>query len=221
MSGLAVYFVLRTQFIALKLKNVLELERTRIAQDMHDDVGARLSQLSVMQETLATQDAVSGEVRDELQKLARASRQAVSAVQDVVWTINPNHDTLEALVDFLIRHADSYLSAVEIPCRFETPSTLPPITVHSTVRHEIAMAFKESLQNVVKHARATEVSVAISFDGSSLVIAVADNGIGIGTGPHRGNGLTNMNQRLSMVRGSCRVHARAGSGTEVVFRIPL
>ena len=213
----------RRRLAHLESENALSMERRRIARDMHDKVGALLSQLSVRQDTFARDHALRGTAESDLLELSRCTRQAVRSLNEVVWMINPKHDTLESLADYMINYADHYLSPVEIRCIFDAADVWPACDVRSHVRHELVMAFKEALQNVVKHAGATEVQITIGVQDSNFMVVVADNGIGLPAvpGPRRGDGLENMKNRLASLGGSCEFRTRSGGGTQVVFRMPL
>ncbi len=141
----------------------------------------------------------------------------------MIWTINPRHDQLESLADHLLDYADKYLAPLEIQCRVDAPESWPPVVIRSQVRRNLVLAFKEALQNIAKHANATEVRITMAVADRALVVTIIDNGIGLaqsidGTG---GDGLDNMRNRLVEIHGSCRISPGMQGGTEVTFRIPI
>jgi signal transduction histidine kinase len=215
--------VSRRKIARMRAETALLKERGRIARDMHDDVGACLCRLSVLQETFARDYHFPAEARQDLQQLALTARQAVSSLHEVIWTIHPKHDQLDSLVDHLLDYADKYLAPLEIQCRVDAPESWPPVEIRSQVRRNLVLAFKEALQNIAKHANATEVRITMAVEDDALVVTIIDNGIGLAqsTDGTDGDGLDNMRNRLVEIHGSCRVSTGAQGGTEVTFRIPI
>lgn len=211
----------RRKIARMRAETALLQERGRIARDMHDDVGACLSRLSVLQETFARDYQFPAGAREDLHQLAVTARQAVGSLHEVIWTINPKHDSLESLADYLLDYADKYLTPLEIHCRIAAPDHWPPVVVRSQMRRNLVLAFKEALQNVVKHARATEVRIAMEVADYELTVTVVDNGTGLPQTVASGDGLDNMHSRLKEIQGSCKVNPGPHGGTQVTFRIPI
>lgn len=213
----------RRKTARLLAESALTSERRRIARDMHDQVGAMLSQLSVLQDTFVLNYELPATAHDDLGQLSHTTRQAVQALNDVVWTVNPRHDNLESLADYLFRYADHYLTPVDIPCHLEAPATWPEVVIRAQVRHELVCAFKEALQNIVKHSKATAVEITLALHAEGFAVTVADNGVGLpsATQATGGDGLGNMRNRLATIGGKCDVRTRPQGGTEVRFLIPL
>jgi signal transduction histidine kinase len=207
----------------LEAKATLDEERARIARDMHDEVGARLSQLAILQDIFAREHSLPEGAQKNMQQLAESTRQAVASLDEVVWAVNPKNDTLPSLAGYLEQCATGYLGAVEIACRLDAPFDWPPIEIRAQVRHNLVLAFREALQNVLKHADATEVTLTLRLDGSDFIVTLADNGRGLpdelgGAGK---DGLENMSARLVAIGGHCEVRRRAAGGTEVEMRVHL
>lgn len=198
-------------------------ERRRIARDMHDEVGGRLSQLALMQDLILQGHTLSPESQQSLRALAANTREAVDALDQVVWAVNPLNDSLAGLVEYLSYLATSYLSPLNVNCRLDAPFDWPDIVVRAQVRHEITLAFREALQNVAKHAAAGSVTLFMRFEASVLTIRLTDDGCGLPDdyqGPGK-EGLSNMRSRFAMIGGSCTVRRRPEGGTEVEMRAPL
>jgi signal transduction histidine kinase len=145
-------------------------------------------------------------------------------MDEIVWAVNPQHDTLDSLASYLGNFAQEYLVPVGIRCRLEAPLHLPHLPITAETRHNVFLAFKEALHNVVKHARASEVSIFLNPDGLGFVLAVRDNGRGFDPAavperPGRGNGLKNMRQRLEKLGGRFEIRSAPGSGAEIRFVI--
>ena len=214
---------LTARMVALEARASLDHERARIARDMHDEVGAGLSQLAILQEILARELASPGEPHRRVRELAQTTRRIIDSLDEVVWTVNPENDTLASLAGYLGQCATSYLGSVEIACRLDAPFDWPPHEVRSQVRHNLALAFREALQNILKHSRATEVSLKLRLEAATFAVLLADNGVGFPEG-QRGigqDGLVNMRARLAAIGGTCHVRAHASGGTEVELRVGL
>jgi signal transduction histidine kinase len=216
------YFT-RLKIARLEAKSALAAERSRIARNMHDDVGARLAQLAVLQDVFAREHPMPPAAKSDLATLTAHTREAMESLDEAVWTVNPRNDTLSSLAAFLMQHADHYLTPLGIACRLDGPNTWPEIALRAGTRHEVALAFKEALQNIVKHAAASEVELTLRQEAGRLTIRVADNGRGFPAtigGPGE-DGLLNMRQRLESIGGSCEWLPREGDGTLVEMKLPL
>ncbi len=207
----------------LEQHQALDEERARIARDMHDVVGARLTQLAVMHEVFAAQHPQPPDAASSLHQLSGTAREAVSALDEVVWAVNPRNDTLQNVADYLCHSATEYLAPLQIPCRQNVPTEWPDRQVRAQTRHQLMLAFKEALQNVAKHAACTEAVVTLFEDSSHLVVRLEDNGRGLppDTAGMEKDGLANMCSRLTSVNGSCTIGPREGGGTIVEMRVPL
>ena len=213
----------RRRIAALEARSALADERTRIARDMHDEVGARLAQLAVLQDVFASEYPQPDAAQESLRQLARTARQAVASLDEVVWTVDPQNDTLASTAEHLAQHATSYLAPLKIACRIVAPIDWPPVEIRAQVRHELILAFKEALQNVLKHARATEVTLTLRHEPAQFIVRLADNGCGLTQrtqGPGH-DGLRNMASRLAAVGGVCEIDSPAGGGVVVEMRVPL
>ncbi|HEY2342959.1 MAG TPA: ATP-binding protein, partial [Chthoniobacteraceae bacterium] len=208
---------------ALEYSSALATERTRIARDMHDEVGARLSQLAVMQDVALHQHSLSPEAHESFRRVAETARMAAAALDEVVWAVNPRNDTLLSLVEYLGMCATNYLGPLEINCRLDSPLEWPSVEIRAQFRHQIALALKEALQNVVKHSGASEATLILRQVGGHLVIRVTDNGSGLPPEAHSShrNGLHNMCERLASIGGSCEIRNLPEGGAEVEMRAPL
>jgi len=146
-------------------------------------------------------------------------------MDEIVWAVNPRHDRLDSLANYLSRFAYEYLSMAGIRFRLDFPLDLPTQPVTAEVRHNLFLAFKEALHNIVKHAAANEVRVELKLAAAQLTLLVADDGRGFGQGTPAGrlatgNGLANMQQRLGEIGGRCEIHSEPEHGTTVTFIVP-
>ena len=196
-------------------KRVLEEERARIARDLHDDLGASLTEVAVL--AGSGQHAPAADQTPGLfEAIGGKSRQMVAALDAIVWAVDPEEDSLQSLVDYLAGFAGDYLAPSEIACRFDIPVAFPDIQLPGNVRHGLFLIVKETLHNAVQHAGATEVTCHIAFDHPLLRISIADNGTGfdVSAAPE-GHGLRNFADRLNPLGGAYAIDSRPGCGTTV------
>ena len=203
-------------------KHALEAERSRIARDLHDDLGSSLTEISVLAST--GQHPQSGETASAnlFQTIAAKARRLIAALDVIVWAVDPEDNSLQSLADYVSGYAAEFFSHTNIACRFKVPVSFPPITLEGRVRHDLLMTVKEALNNVVRHSEATEVEFRMSISDGHLEIDIADDGMGFeATAGRDGHGLKNLSARLLHLGGSCTVESRQGCGTTVSIRLPL
>lgn len=209
---------LRLRMHHLEQQAALNKERARIAKDIHDDVGANLTQIALLGE-LAQQDSTAPEKSaGRIDRISSTARQAVRSLDEIVWAVNPRNDTLAHLIDYAGQYALDYLRVAGIRCRLDFPETPPSREVSTEVRHNLFLVVKEALNNLVKHANATEVWFRINADDRRLSMSIEDNGRGFNGQPSsdpEANGLRNMRQRIAEIGGEYRIESRPGGGTRV------
>lgn len=234
LAGGAVLLVARRR-LQLKLERierqrVLERERARIAKDIHDDLGASLTQISMLSETVIHQLERPQQAAQNLRQIFGAARASTRALDEIVWAVNPRHDSLDSLATYIVKFAQDFLGATNIRCRLEMPLQLPVWTLTAEVRHNLFLAYKEAINNVVKHADAQEVRVSLAISAEGFALCVADDGKGFdlgkvstGSQPDRlgGNGLENMRRRLEEIGGVFEIDSRPGAGTRVAFKVKI
>jgi signal transduction histidine kinase len=150
-------------------------------------------------------------------------------MDEIVWAVNPRHDTVEGLANYLEKFALDFLGAAGIRCRLDFPEQYPLLPLTSEIRHNLFLAFKEALHNVVKHAGAPDAFIELRIGAATLELSVKDEGHGFQPGTvtssrdrvSGGNGLENMRRRLDKAGGRCEIHSAPGQGTQVVFRVPI
>ena len=225
LSGL-VFFTARRRYQRrverLETQLSVEKERARIAQDIHDGVGANLTEIAWLAE-VAGQDAVRPEeVRIQTRKISGTARETVQLFDEIVWAVLPQNDTLTSLVEYLGRRVDEWFENSPTRCWFSAPRELPDIMVPAEVRHGFYLACKEALHNVNKHARATEVRVQVAVAGRRLQVDIEDNGCGFEAATVAGgNGLRNLRQRFQKLGGQFELQSRPGHGTKIHMAIGL
>ena len=201
---------LRKRLASIRQRDVLSIERARIARDIHDDVGARLTRISMLISMAAERDSEISGIADEV-------REVVRALDEVVWAVEPRNDTLSAFVDYVYNYAENFVSASNLGIRAKFPPEPPEAKLSSVVRHAVFMCIKEALNNAVKHAEASHVFVAMETSGGMVEIRIGDDGRGLVAPREGGNGLLNMRTRMEEIGGSFEIGPRQGGGTEAVF----
>ena len=212
---------MRRQLRQFEQAHAIERERMRIAQDIHDDLGARLTQMALLSEMAAGEIGPQGKAGERLAKVAQGSREAVRALEETVWAINPRKDSLHDLVDYLSHYANEFFQPTPIRCRQDLPLIIPELQLAAEVRHNLFLACKEALNNIQKHAQATEVWLRLTVADSRLDLLIEDNGSGPPPQARLGNGLQNMQTRLAAIGGQCSVDSQSGRGTRVCFSLAL
>jgi len=203
-------------------QRALEAERSRIARDLHDDLGSSLTEISVLASSGQFRQTSAEQQPNLFQAIGAKARSLISALDVIVWAVDPEDNSLQSLADYLSGYADEFFSHTAVACRFKVPVSFPAVTLEGRVRHELLMAVKEALNNIVRHAGATEVEFRMVMADNSLEIEIADNGKGIqNESPSDRHGLKNLSARLQKLGGNCTVESRPDGGTIVKFRLPL
>lgn len=215
-------------------QRAIERERARIARDIHDDLGASLTRITMLSQS-ALGALTDAQPAAEVRQIYQTARELTQAMDEIVWAVNPRHDTLDSLVTYLGRFAQHFLSAAGIRCRLDLPLHLPARALTAEVRHNVFLAFKEALHNIVKHAHATEVRLSLEVRPDGFVLVLTDNGCGFkwdplqpppasaedGTRPASGNGLFNMQKRMEEIGGCCGWDTAPGQGTKAKLVVML
>ena len=208
-----------------KQQEALEHERSRIARDLHDQLGANLTQVALLGEMAKSDRELPEEVESHAEQILQTARETTRALDEIVWAVNPSNDTLEGLVNYAVKYAQDYLALAGLRYRADVPAQLPAAALPPDVRHNVFLAFKEAVNTVVKHAQASEVWIRLQFSPESFTFEIADNGRGPAHGdPERTknrNGLRNMRKRLEEIGGAFALTPGAGGGTLVRLTAPL
>jgi signal transduction histidine kinase len=206
----------------LEQQAALQKERARIAKDIHDDLGADLTQIAYLGE-LAQQDrSEPAKVAERIGTISTTARQAIKSLDEIVWAVNPRNDTLPHLIDYAGQFALDFLRPAGIRCRLDFPDQIPPRVLSTNLRHNLFLVIKEALHNIVKHAGATEIWLRVSLREEMLTVVIEDNGCGFTQAPDDAlaDGLRNMRQRIEEIGGECRVESQPQTGTRVILHLP-
>jgi signal transduction histidine kinase len=209
---------LQAKMRQLEQHAALDRERTRIARDLHDDLGCSLNKVALTMEMMQRGPAPAEPAK--IQQCWTMVRDVAGSVDEIVWAINPRNDTLRYMVDYISQFAVEFLQAADISCVMDLPDNLPERTVSPEVRHNLLLVVKEALNNVARHARAGEVRVKISVTDQQVAFAIEDNGCGFERPPDNAScdGLRNMRQRMEEIGGSFQLDSKPNAGTRIVFR---
>jgi hypothetical protein len=206
-----------------KEQRLLNHERARIARDIHDDFGTRLTRLVLEGEVAKSELSGNSSANERLSRITNGLREALGAMDEVLWAVNPRRDTVKDFVTFICEHAQTFLQPTRIECRLEVEAHLPPLAFDLPLRRSLLLAVKEAINNVAKHSQASTMTLSIHQEESNLVVIVEDNGVGFQSGQTGAgrNGLANIVQRMSDVGGTCQICSQPGNGCRVEFRMPL
>jgi signal transduction histidine kinase len=215
------------QLARLEREHTVERERARIARDIHDDLGTNLTEITLLSELAQSTDAPPNEVQTDVRRIAAKARSLTHSLDEIVWAVNPRNDTLDSFVTYACIHAEDYLKTAGIRCRLKTPETIPSQAMETNVRHNLFLVVKEALNNVVKHATASEVTISFAIHQNAFEVIINDNGCGFDTtngvlaasGKRVGNGTVNMRQRMQEIGGTFDLQSAPAQGTTVKMSV--
>jgi signal transduction histidine kinase/ligand-binding sensor domain-containing protein len=216
----------------LEQQHALETERSRIARDIHDDLGASLIQITLLSELARTDLARPAEAEAHLRQISGTARDLTRAMDEIVWAINPQNDSLEDLLTYTVKFAQEHLRIARIRCRVDAPAHLPPLHLSADLRHNLFLAIKEAINNVAKHSQASEAWLRLRARRKEFTFEIEDNGVGLPvaalngateklTTPGSHNGLRNMERRLREIGGTFHARPRPNGGAILRFAIPI
>jgi signal transduction histidine kinase len=203
-------------------QRAMEQERARIAQDLHDELGSGITEIGMLVARARSSVPPAERTQNHLEQVRDKAREMVTTLDEIVWAMNPRHDSLASLVSYLCLYADRFLGLANISWRLEGPTGPPDLVVDSRHRHQLFLAFKEALTNIVRHSGATEVRLSVQVEGGQICLSIADNGRGLAVGERTAgmDGVANMQSRLEKVGGRFEVAGGDERGTIVRFYLP-
>lgn len=225
-ASLAVLLCLRLMTrlaVQSKGQELLHRERARIARDIHDELGARLTELALQGEVIQTELPKGSGVAPKLEALCEKARAVSGAMDEVVWMLNSRRDTLPDFANYACKYAQRFLASSPVRCRLDVDANLPALVFELPIRRNLILAVKEALNNAVKYSEATELFLRIHRQGQNLSVVVEDNGKGFDldlANPQR-NGLHNMEGHMNEVGGKCKITTKADTGCRVEFLVAL
>jgi signal transduction histidine kinase/ligand-binding sensor domain-containing protein len=207
----------------LRQQHALEQERARIAQDIHDELGANLTSIGLLADMGERHKANPGALTRDLDHISQTARASVAAMDAIVWALNPRNDSLDHFANYVAQFTRDFFRPTQLRTRLELPATLPAQPLTADTRHQLFLLVKESFNNVVRHAEATEVRLELACEDGHLRLTISDNGKGL---PDKAaaagqDGLVNLRERIGRLGGTLRVESKAGEGTRLDFTVPL
>jgi signal transduction histidine kinase len=201
----------------------IEQERARVAHDLHDDLGAGLTEVNMLSSLVKSPTTSTDEKQRYLDDLADTARRMVTSLDEIVWAINSHNDTTASLASYFGSYAQRLLDLAGVACGLDIDEKFPELPLDPKFRQEVFFAFKEALTNVVRHAHATQVWLRIAIRDGRLVVEVADDGRGFNFTERQAgsDGLANMKERLKKLGGECNIGSNTNAGTTVRFSAPL
>jgi len=215
---------LLTQLAAqTKAQKFLQVERARIARDIHDDLGAQLTQLLLLGEVAQREHPEASTARGQFTQLCTGARALAHALDEIVWAVNSRRDTVRDFTSYVCKYAQIFLDPTGIRCRLDVEAEMPATAFDLPLRRNLFLAVKEALNNAAKYSQAQELFLRIFRRGQKLLVVVEDNGVGFDPEQASGerNGLTNMAQRMAEIGGTCALASQPGAGCRVTFAVPL
>jgi signal transduction histidine kinase len=211
-------FSLQKEQEYMAVKSMLEgrlAERERIGREIHDDLGASLTSISLLTEVLKKRVAESEKI--EVVKISELSAELIGKLNDIIWALNDQNDSLRSLTSYLRKFADGFLRDAGIILVFHEGAEASETFVDGIKRRNIYLVIKEALHNIVKHSNATQVIISVQFH-QKIIITIEDNGVGFSKAAIKddGNGLRNMKSRMSKINGSLELRSVNGTFIEIV-----
>jgi signal transduction histidine kinase len=205
----------------IEQERIIAEERARISKDLHDDLGSQLTQIGLLA-WLPDGSSHSEKAGDRLRLIGEKSRLMVSALDEVVWMMNPKSETLSSFTAYIAGYAEEFLSKTDIVCRVETPNSYPEKIITSEARNNLFLSVKEAISNAVRHGKPSQILLRFVVSENNFDIHIKDNGFGFNTSAiSHGNGLANLQQRAHKFGGTYQIKSTIQGGTIVILQLPL
>ena len=226
-GGGLVRFILRQKvrqkLALLQMQISLDKERARISRDIHDDLGATLTQITLLSELAQREASQPSKVNLYTAQISQTARELVQTMDEIVWAVNPRNDSLSRITGYILQYAEKFFAATSLRCRFDSPEEWPDQSLSAETRHHLFLAAKEAMNNAARHSGATEVWVRWKLSDGCLQLGIEDNGKGFPAGSRApfGNGLANMKKRMEEVGGEFEMTSTPGTGTSIRFKLRI
>ncbi len=208
---------LRKKIAELERQKEIDKERLRISREMHDDIGAGLTQITLMSESAKMKNNPQ-----ELDDIAQTSRQLVNSMSEIIWSLNPENKTVELLMGYLREQINKQLEYSDMDYSIQLPDTESDIVLSNEQRRNILLVTKEIINNAIKYSSAEKISIKATLDSDQLVFSVQDDGIGFDPGIKSfGNGLKNIKHRITELNGTLSIESSPDKGSSFVYTVPL
>ncbi|MGM0589621.1 MAG: two-component regulator propeller domain-containing protein [Bacteroidota bacterium] len=207
----------------LEYKMAVNKERLRISRDMHDDLGGRLTQIHMMSQFATGNNSYPDEIKQQFSEISQEAREVIQNFSEIVWSLNPQNDTLDNLVDFMVQYSENFCRRVEIQCRIYADEHVPEIEITSNSRHYLLSVLKEALNNAAKYAQCSVIEIHFTLNDGRFLMTISDNGIGFDRTKVRrsGQGLESMESRVRSIGGTFKLNTARREGTAINVSWPL
>ncbi|TAL03788.1 MAG: hypothetical protein EPO07_05770 [Verrucomicrobia bacterium] len=207
----------------IRQQKALELDRSRIARDLHDQLGASMTQLSLLAEMVEADRDIPEEVEAHARQITQTARHTTHTLDEIVWAVNPANDTLNGLINYICKNAQDYLNVAGLKYRFDVPPQIPATPLAPEVRHNVFLAAKEAVTNVVRHSQGTAAWIRLKLDTDSFTLEIADDGRGVpdAAKDSERNGLRNMSRRMEDVGGKFAISRAPEGGALITLTAPI
>lgn len=215
---------LKRRLYELHQRHQLEQERMRIAQDLHDELGANLTSIGLLADLGTRHQSKPAMLGRDLEQISKTARESVMSLDAIVWALNPHKDSLEHFVSYIAQFTRDFFRPTQIRTRLELPESLPEQSLDTEKRHDLFLLIKELFNNVVRHAEATEVHLRLAYEKNCLYLSVSDNGKGLAAAAAGGesqDGLVNLRRRIEALGGSLCIGTPKGGGSRFDFTLPM
>jgi len=214
---------LKEKILQLEKETAVEKERNRIAQDMHDDLGSGLTKIAILSEVAKKQLQQPEAASVQLEHISDSSRTLVDNLQDIIWMLNSKHDQLDSLVVYIREYATKYFEQSDIHVSFNYPTHIKAVRIPEMQRRNLFMAIKEALNNIAKHAEASQVDISFYLQHDIVNFVISDNGKGFIPDETRkfANGVKGMQSRMEQLGGTCNINSIPDKGTAITFSLSL
>src|ERR1051325_11435355 len=207
----------------LRREQAMNRERARIAQDIHDELGSTLTSIGLLADVGTRHKFDPNAVTRDLNQISQTARESVAAMDAIVWALNPRNDSLDHFANYVAQFTREFFRPTLLRTRLDLPADLPAHVLTSETRHQLLLLVKESFNNIVRHAHASEVELQLACENGDLRLTIADNGKGLpdeaaATGR---NGLANLRERIERLGGTLRIESKPGEGVRLSFVLPL
>ena len=226
-GGLAVLLIFVVIiFIIMRQREKIRLikkERNRISRELHDDIGAELTRITVISQNLQKKTNKDDEMQEKLGKISEAGKKVLGSIGEIIWTMNPQKNNLESIFGYIRRYVSEYLEMSGIEVNIEFPDEIPANSVSDEYRRNIFLVIKEAIYNITKHSKATRVRLSMNFRKRWAECEISDNGTGFSVTEKQnwGNGLSNMNQRMKDIGGDFQISSDKNNGTLIKLTFPV
>ncbi len=212
---------LKAQQQEFERQKAIEKVRSKISMDIHDEISSGLTKISLLSQRVKSKYERSKEVEPEIiDKIAGSSKEVISNLGEIIWAVNPKHDNLQSLLAYIRNYIFNFFEATTIEVHINFPEEVPPAPVSPDIKRNLFLVVKEALNNILKHAAATQAAIYFKYSDDDYTLTIKDNGRGMEqlNGRAFGNGLTNMKKRMELIGGSLTIHSEKNKGTQLQFK---